>query len=89
MRLSEGEAYSFSAGLFHETKVWELAVTLMEKTEVFDRKPRVMCPVGQEPDNDFNRYAHRHNSVIWDVFEEAVQALKTRAIWSWNEGHSL
>jgi hypothetical protein len=72
----EGGSYDFGAGLFHETRVRALAVTLMEKTEVFNLRARVLCPVGMEPDNRFNRNDWRGDAVVQSAYWEAIDRLR-------------
>ena len=90
-----GEAYYFWAEQFHETKVNALAVTLLEKISIYNVQPRVLCPVGQEPDNAFNRNNWAANPVVQEILEEAVEQLHDTELcgWrreynEWREGHA-
>lgn len=58
--IKRGESYDFGAFDFHDTYSAGpgIAATLMIKTRVYDSsRPRVLCSVGEVPDNDFSRYS--------------------------------
>lgn len=51
-----GESYHFSARAFHESTTDRPSATLMVKLDKYpEHKPRVLCPLGREPDNEFDR----------------------------------
>lgn len=56
-----GECYHFRSRLFHETITHGPTVTVIEKDgptlSQGGPSPRVLVPIGYEPDNSFNRYA--------------------------------
>ena len=53
-----GGSYSFGMHLFHETPIFEYAITVMKKLAPSPwHTPRVLCPWGMEPDNDYDRYS--------------------------------
>ncbi len=59
-------------GKFHETFANEPTVTYMTKTaELPDHQPRVLCRIGQQPDNSFNRYAALTEGQLWGIVQEA------------------
>jgi hypothetical protein len=64
------ESYIVNPREFHETFANEPTVTVMTKTgEVPDHRPRVLCRVGQTPDNSFTRY--RDEDKLWDIVRES------------------
>jgi hypothetical protein len=71
--LGKGSIYTFPAGEFHQSDHQGTTVTIMEKRNApLDYgRPRVLVPVGQEPDNDFHRDAHDPD-MLWDIIERAV-----------------
>ena len=67
-----GEIYDFRMYAFHETPNLGYVVTLLRKTKVdSNHKPRVLCPIGMEPDNDFNRYDLSVDTQ-WDIIRRAI-----------------
>lgn len=58
--LTEGSVYELPPGIFHESKpVTMTVVTHVQRMgERWNTEPFILCPIGAEPDNDFNRYAH-------------------------------
>ena len=73
--ISVGQGYSMDYRSFHETMASELSMTLMTKTEVYKiYAPRVLVPVGSEPDNDFLRYEFSHTYLL-DIVEEACNLI--------------
>lgn len=61
--IAEGNSYSMQPFTIHRTEVKEPTITLMLKTAIQgkgdlpskQKKATVFCPVGLEPDNNFNR----------------------------------
>lgn len=49
-----------------------LVVTMMEKTAVYRGTPRVICPVGQAPDNDFDRATAAPQALLWQAIDLAL-----------------
>lgn len=72
-----GQEYGFQQGVFHETVVQEVTVTLMIKTGPLNRytadtvKPRVAVPTGWSPDDEFDRHGF-DQSFLWDVISDAL-----------------
>ena len=67
-----GKSYVFGNKLFHETPNDSYVVTLLKKIEVdYNHLPRVLCPVGYEPDNEFTRY-DLPSDERWRVIEKAI-----------------
>ena len=53
-----GESYLFEQYLFHETPITEYAITVLFKlANDPGHAARVLCPIGSEPDNDYDRYS--------------------------------
>jgi hypothetical protein len=59
--LKAGDSYSMVAGEFHESIPCGRVVTIITKDGLTlsqgGKSPSVLVPIGQEPDNDFNRYS--------------------------------
>jgi hypothetical protein len=73
-----GKEYTQPAGTFHETKTLEgLTATLMTKVKVFPKHtPRILIPLGVEPDNDFVREAAYDDEVLWEYIDRALELAK-------------
>lgn len=69
--LQPGQSYRVNATELHETFANEPTLTLMEKTHQHDVVPRVLCRLGQEPDNSFDRHAMMAEADLWDVVRDA------------------
>ena len=78
LHLGPGETYTFPAYEFHDTDHIGLTATIMEKIDapVDYGRPRVLVPVGQEPDNEFNREGFDPD-ILWPFVKEAL----TLASW--------
>ena len=77
--ISAGESYTFDAGRFHETTYGQLSVTLMNKTSILENCiPQVLVKVGQEPDNDFNRYDYRNHIGVLRIYREALSRVREK-----------
>jgi hypothetical protein len=72
--LEQGDAYSFKAFEFHESRGSGLTATVMRKTVVFDGKARVVCPADKNPDNDFNRYSVDQN-LLWTYIKKVFDKI--------------
>jgi hypothetical protein len=72
--ITEGQEYTFAAGLFHETIANDSSITLMEKTDVFDIPVYVACPVDEEPDNIFDRDEDNPDRALWAMIFNAMTA---------------
>lgn len=70
-----GQGYDFDAFEFHDTITHGFTATLMKKTRVFDGcVPRVICPRGQDPDNDFVR-TDVHVDALWEHVGRVIEQL--------------
>ena len=72
--LVAGSIYTFPAWKLHQTNHRELTVTLMDKINAPDTygNPRVLVPVGSEPDNDFHRDSF-DEEFLWSVVQKACE----------------
>lgn len=68
-----GQTYAQPAFTFHDTEVKvRPAATLMSKTHLYDDDAmRVLVPVGEEPDNEFDRLGASEEE-LWQIIEEAI-----------------
>lgn len=74
----EGDDYEQQASTFHDTECVGLTATLMTKVQEYEfHEPRVMVPIGAEPDNDFKR-DNVDVDLLWDKIDEAMEALIDR-----------
>lgn len=73
--LGEGSVYTFPAWTLHETEHRGLTATFMEKLNAPEDygRPRVLCPHGFEPDNDFDREGHDPDT-LWPFIDMALTA---------------
>ena len=70
-----GQGYSMAHGKFHEDHGEALTAVLQVKTYVNqDHKPRVLVPIGRQPDNEFNRYQYNPGD-LWGSVLRAVQGV--------------
>lgn len=73
--LKQGSTYTWplDMNLYHE--VWpadyELVITFVERHNYCDEIPTVLVPRGQQPDNEFDRYAFK--DVAIEVYEDAME----------------
>lgn len=76
--LGRGHRYLCSAGVFHASTYVGHAMTLFTKHHdaAPDRTlpPRVLCPVGHLPDNEYNRYQYSQED-LWTITAEVLRAL--------------
>lgn len=72
--LGAGSVYTFPAWKLHQTEHRGLTATIMDKINAPDEygRPRVLVPVGQEPDNEFRRDNH-DPEVLWPYIERALE----------------
>ncbi len=78
LELAAGSFYTFPKYKFHESGADQLTATMMSKLHVDPtHNPRVLVPLGEKPDNDFNRYGFQE-SELWDMVENAVDLIKLR-----------
>lgn len=79
--LKEGSSYVWPLDmtLYHEVNpvwsdtkfIYQRVVTFVERREYCDKIPTVLVPRGQQPDNDFDRYAF--NDIAVEVYEDAME----------------
>lgn len=68
-----GQVYTQPAFTLHDTDDrGECIVTIMEKTEVHEGNPVVVCPFGESPDNDFDRATAASQSYLHDAVLAAL-----------------
>lgn len=74
--LGAGSIYTFDAGKLHQTDHRGLTATIMEKIKAPEGygRPRVLVPVGQEPDNEFRRDNHDPET-LWPFIKEALKKI--------------
>lgn len=69
-----GGEYTVHAGRFHETFANEATITHMTKTHTLAAfQPRVLCRVGQQPDNGFNRYEMVSLPKLWEIVRDSFE----------------
>lgn len=73
---TNSRGYYMPAFQFHETFTTGPAATLIVKEDprlfVENATPRVLVPVGQEPDNVFNRY-DASKDLLWQIIEDTLK----------------
>lgn len=69
--INRGDSYEMLPGEYHETFSEQLTVTLMAKTAIEQREPRVLVPLGSFPDNSFNRHSFNQD-LLWSVVADAL-----------------
>lgn len=68
-----GERYTQPAFTLHDTETPEgLCVTIMTKSAVHEGGPTVICPLGQEPDNDFDRLTAAPQELLWEAINRSL-----------------
>lgn len=74
--LDTGNIYDMPPFEYHESiPITDLVVTFMTKTiKVPNFKARVLCKIGENPDNDFSRHA-LDIDLAWNVFEKASKLI--------------
>jgi len=75
--LEAGDVYTFPPLEYHEhVPTRETVATFMQKGfSVPDYNPRILVPVGVEPDNDYNRY-QRPVEELWEVVDSVCRAVR-------------
>lgn len=76
--IKQGSEYDWPLDmkLYHQVEpVWhyERVVSFVERGKYCEDLPTVLVQVGQQPDNEFDRYAH--NDIATQIYEEAMEAL--------------
>lgn len=70
----EGGSYTQPAFTFHDSDPQDnCVVTIMEKTKIRFGDASVLCPVGKEPDNTFDRTTAADTALLWSVIEGSLQ----------------
>lgn len=73
--INAGESYSMKPGEIHESIPIGVAVSIIVKDgPTFTQgapSPLVFAPVGVQPDNEFNRYAH-DSELLWSIVADAI-----------------
>ena len=78
--MNRGSSYHFVAGRFHESSGVGLTATIMTRSAPIKHiHPWVACPLGQTPDNDFNRYQFEEK-FLWSIILGVMNRLKGRII---------
>lgn len=74
--LGAGSIYSFPANKLHQSNGVGLTATVMDKINFFGEygRPRVLVPIGQEPDNEFRRDNHDPET-LWPFIEEVCERI--------------
>ena len=71
-----GEKYRMYPGMFHETFTDRPSATIMQKTtHLVGHSPRVLVPLGQEPDNEFHRDEALPQDRLWEIIEEVLSLI--------------
>lgn len=70
--LKAGESYTQPRYTLHDTQWNGLTATLMHKSNTdTDYNPRVLCPIGAPPDNDYDRWK-ADEDLMWDYIHRAM-----------------
>ena len=79
--LGAGSVYTFPAGELHQTGHIGLTATVMDKVNAPEDygSPRVLVPVGSEPDNEFHRDAHDADE-LWALIQLALSTADSWAL---------
>lgn len=77
--VSAGGRYHARPGELHESRAEGLTATVMVRTELSRLYvPRVLCPVGEPPDNGFDRESAEEPEVLWGYIGRALAAAPER-----------
>lgn len=68
-----GDSYVMQSGVLHETLTNEVTITHMRKTTMSALNPRVLCPIGRTPDNDFERGSALSVPDLWLIVEDSFR----------------
>lgn len=71
-RVIAGETYVQGVRTFHDTHWDGLTATVMDKLQEVDHEPRVLCPIGAAPDNDYSRLA-ANRPLCWYWIEKVLR----------------
>lgn len=67
----QGKSYKMQPRQFHQSMADEPTVTHMVKTGALELEPMVLCRMGMQPDNTFNRY-DLDEPALWRILEESM-----------------
>lgn len=67
-------SYMQAAFTLHDSLAHGCVVTVMEKLRIHDGTPTVVCPIGQPPDNDFDRATAAPQELLWSAIDKALEA---------------
>jgi hypothetical protein len=70
--VTAGNSYSQPAFTLHDSDAQDCVVTVMSKTEVHEGNPVVLCPIGEEPDNSYDRATAAPEDYLWSAVEAAI-----------------
>lgn len=70
--IAAGASYTQPAFTLHDSSADGLVVTVMRKTEIHDGIPHVICPIGQPPDNSFDRASAMPAEEIWAAIDASL-----------------
>jgi len=70
--IGPGQSYEQAAFTFHDSTPDGLVVTRMIKTEVHDGDAHVVCPVGHNPDNSFDRAKAADPDLLWEAIKRSL-----------------
>jgi hypothetical protein len=72
--LPTGSVYEFPAWELHQTEHYGLTTTIMDKIDAPKEygRPRVLVPVGKQPDNEFKRDGH-DPEFMWKLIDDALR----------------
>jgi hypothetical protein len=69
--IEEGRTYYQSYRTFHSSDNYGLTATLMMKADIYQEPARVLCRIGETPDNDFDRL-EVDQDVLWAYIDAAL-----------------
>jgi hypothetical protein len=69
-----GEQYYQPPFTFHDTQPGQTPlVTIMQKGEIYsEHNPRVLVPVGEQPDNEFRRDKYSQD-LLWEIINDSIR----------------
>lgn len=71
--IMDGQSYTQPAFTFHDSAPSGLVVTVMTKQTIHDGEAHVLCPIGVEPDNDFDRASAASSKELWSAIMGSIQ----------------
>lgn len=73
-KMPKGSVYELRFNEFHQTQWDRLTVTLMVKTARTGTVARVLCPINEPPDNEFDRETANPPEKLWELIDEGIYA---------------